>query len=495
MSSPAAITPGMPPPREALGLFRFSRPAADAAWGDPVRAFAGLWAIGMMLSTSKAYGALTLVQGPLAFLLAIGTMGCAVALLFQPSSNRWLAALAAVALARYISDMPVGGNNQTIAAFMNVGILVVLARTPQREVAHESLRQLARGLIAIMYFFGIFHKINIGFLAPDTSCATELYTRLAAPFGLAQNEVGIWGGIWGTLILELIALVALYWRRIFWLGLLVSLPFHYIIPLSGYAWYMDFSSLVFALYALCLPKDAAVIAGTTLSRFIGHLAAPLVRLFPGLPHSLSAMLGTGALFALLLGLAALAGPDARLRLIWSTAFMFAWAAYGGVVMLTVINAALAAMPYRPVPASSIAPWWLHGIPLLFFLTCWSPYLGLKTESSVAMFSNLHTEGGVTNHLVMPAAQPFGYQKRLVTLVDGSDKQFVGSFGKNQQIVEHSLAVHLSKHPQDWVSYISDGRRHDRISWANWPHHRPSWIERSFLIFKPVDWTRPKPCTH
>ena len=35
----------------------------------------------------------------------------------------------------------------------------------------EQLRLVARYLLAIMYFYGIFHKINTDFLNPQVSCA------------------------------------------------------------------------------------------------------------------------------------------------------------------------------------------------------------------------------------------------------------------------------------------------------------------------------------
>ena len=56
-------------------------------------------------------------------------------------------------------------------------------------------------------------------------------------------------------------------------------------------------------------------------------------------------------------------------------------------------------------------------PLLVVLNGMCPYLGLKTDSSFAMFSNLRTEPGFANHLVMPhGPQPFGFQGDLVRLV-------------------------------------------------------------------------------
>jgi len=46
-----------------------------------------------------------------------------------------------------------------------------------------------------------------------------------------------------------------------------------------------------------------------------------------------------------------------------------------------------------------------------------PYLGLKTQATWSMFSNLHVEGGVSNHLLIPASlQPFGYAHDCVTVV-------------------------------------------------------------------------------
>eukprot|EP00908_Phaeocystis_cordata_P001652 Transcript_11787.p1 GENE.Transcript_11787~~Transcript_11787.p1 ORF type:complete len:533 (+),score=199.86 Transcript_11787:229-1827(+) len=45
-----------------------------------------------------------------------------------------------------------------------------------------------------------------------------------------------------------------------------------------------------------------------------------------------------------------------------------------------------------------------------------PYLGYKTVATWAMFSNLHVEGGTTNHWLWPAAwQPFGCCRELATV--------------------------------------------------------------------------------
>lgn len=473
-----------------LRLFDFTRPSEQAAAADPLRAFSVLWAVAMIMGAASGYNDFSLRYGVVPMLLTTGMLATGLVVLLRPGSRVWLAALAAITLARYAAHMPVSSNNQTIAAFMNLAILIVLAR-PQGDT-HEQLRQVARGLLATMYFFGIFHKINTGFLDPVYSCATSLYRPLMSPFGLEDWSFGIWSGIFGTFIVEAIALVALYWRRIFWLGLLVSLPFHYVIPLSGFAYYQDFSSLVFALYSLCLPRDAAAVAGASMNRAATAIGRPLAAWLPA-PFSTLAMGVAG--FLLILAALSVAAPGQSLHHVWWSGFNLMWALWGGAIMLIIINAALAAMPYRPAPPASATPWWLHGLPLLLFLSCWSPYVGLKTESSIAMFSNLHTEGGVSNHLIMPAGPyPFPYQDRLMQVTHVSDPRLAANF-RDRWVVEHTVAMALRRNPNVTIDYVAGGRRYTGISWANWPHSRPNWLERTFLAFKPVYFTRPKPCTH
>ena len=62
------------------------------------------------------------------------------------------------------------------------------------------------------------------------------------------------------------------------------------------------------------------------------------------------------------------------------------------------------------------------VPLLVFLNGAAPHLGLQTTATWAMFSNLRTEGGRSNHFLIPAtAQIFGYQRDVVQIVRSSDE--------------------------------------------------------------------------
>ena len=52
-----------------------------------------------------------------------------------------------------------------------------------------------------------------------------------------------------------------------------------------------------------------------------------------------------------------------------------------------------------------------------FLNGMSPYLGLKTETSFAMYSSLRTEGEWNNHFFMPALRLTDYQDDLVEILE------------------------------------------------------------------------------
>ncbi len=467
---------------------------------DGLIVFAVMWGIAMMLSASSH---ITLLNGDQGMQLALITWAalCSAALLVMfPRKTGLLMLVAGLMSAQYLLRLPASSNNQTIALFMNGAVLSVIGlqmlreRTTQidREMPYEQLRGVARALLAVMYFYGIFHKINTDFLNPDVSCATALYRPLAGPFGLGDNIFGQYLAIISTFVVETIAIVCLYWRRFFWVGLLVSLPFHFIIPLSGYSWYMDFSSLVFALYMLAVPREVASGLYST--------GTSLLRSVPRLRPGISGLLVLGLAWIAALGVAWVIGlqyPDRSLALLWHSAWLLVWGLFGGVSMIFIIRAALLQQPYRVPPNQGHHSRWVYIFPAVLFLSCTSPYLGLKTESSIAMFSNLHTEGGVSNHLLFP--QPpylFDYQSRVTRVIASSDPVLNGrAANPDFGLVEHDIALRLLRNPEMWITYEMDGERFERTSAATYTGHRPSRIEQKLLDFKPVDWKRPKACSH
>jgi hypothetical protein len=442
--------------------------------------------------------------GAMRFFVFWFAISAALFVIIWPRATVALVVLSGVMTALYIVRLPVGSNNKTIGFFMNSGLITIAAvcyaqglrGEALRDALYERIRPIARGLLAVMYFYGIFHKINSDFLDPEVSCAVGLYMPLAAPFGLADSIAGKYLAIAATFVIETITIISLYWRRYFAVGLIFALVFHYIIPISAYSWYMDFSSLVFALYMLSMPKGVSERVYWGSIRMLYPARARWGRpgiLMPGL-----LVVGVASIFVIAL---AAKFPDRDIIQLYHSVWIIIWAVVGGVAMVVIARAALEFLPYGDCPygdgaTSPRQPLWVHGFAIALLLSCLSPYVGLKTESAINMFSNLHTEGGVSNHLLLPKPPYlFDYQKDVVRIVDSSHPWMRSYASGDTQVVEFVVKTFLRDNPTHWVTYLHGNNLLEKKTIADFPTFKPNLLERKLLIFKDVDWRRPKVCTH
>lgn len=491
--------------RSIVGFWRQLRPsishASERIASDGLIAFSPVWAAAAIFSLAGDRGMLVFRDGVLLGLLTWAAIAVSLLLIWRPRWTPLLFLLAGAMLTRYGVAMPVAGNNKMIAAFMNASILAICAHAVLRHNSaadmraniYENMRVAARALLAVMYFYGIFHKINSDFLDPRVSCAVALYMPLADGFGLQHSLTGKYLAIWSTFIVEAIAIVSLYWKRWFAVGLLLALMFHFVIPISVYSWYMDFSSLVLALYILSVPREVS-------ERFYDRCA----RLFRVLRERFGAV-GQALPFGVVIGGAIVVvailslfsrqthiAPSHAYQSVW----VLMWVVYGGVTMLLLAEAALSRLPWQSTPGLR-RPLWVYALPAVLFLACTAPYIGLRTEASIAMFSNLHTEAGQSNHLLMPKPPYlFSYQNDVAMIKASSDPDLQYYADRNFGLVMFSLQERLKKKPQQWVTYELNGIRHEKATAASLGAltHASFW-ERKLLIFKHVDFARPKACTH
>lgn len=478
-----------------------TRDAVDRVAVDGLVAFSPVWAAAAIFSLAGDRNMLLFRDGVLLGSITWCAVAVALLLVWRPRWTQLLGLLAAIMLTRYMIAMPVAGNNKMIAAFMNAGILIIGAHAllrynttaDIRDNIYEHMRVVGRALLAVMYFYGIFHKINTDFLDPRVSCAVALYMPLADGFGLEDNLVGKYLAIWSTFVVEAIAIVALYWKRYFAVGLLLALMFHFVIPISVYSWYMDFSSLVLALYILSVPREVS-------AQFYdrcAHLFRLLRDRFGSVGQALPFGIVIGGAVALVAVLASVSPqPSIAPSHAYQSVWVLMWVVYGGVTMLLLADAALRHLPWRG-PVGPARPLWLYAVPAVLFVISAAPYVGLRTEASIAMFSNLHTEGGTTNHLVI--TQPwdvFPYQRDVAMIKASSDPDLQGYADRNLGLVMFTLNEKLRKKPDHWVTFELNGVRHERATAASLGSHTHAnaW-ERKLLIFKPVDYSRPKVCTH
>jgi hypothetical protein len=132
-----------------------------------------------------------------------------------------------------------------------------------------------------------------------------------------------------------------------------------------------------------------------------------------------------------------------------------------------------------------------------------PYIGLKTDSSFAMFSNLRTEPGFANHLLIPhGPHPFGFQRDLVHIVESSDSMLARSARQHELVPFFTLRARVS-------SLAASGRRNVHVvferggvlydveraeSMAELSRPYPLLVRKT-MKFRPIDPRAPGRCTH
>lgn len=277
-------------------------------------------------------------------------------------------AIVAIALA-----LPAPANHHVLALVASVGLLPIVLRRPRDWI--EPLAAPLRASLMVVYFFAVFHKLNADFFDPSVSCATHLYGKVTQLWtaALPDKSSVATPAIYGTLFAEggILALLAIPRLRIW--GVRLAVVFHLTIATAVF---YDFATFVFALlFAFVVPArpmNALVMA----AGLVGMTAASFIGATQPVKYALWIVAVTPALHALLRRSPA---------------------------------AADAGVPFAEVPR------WAWTVPTMLALNGLTAYLGLKTVANFSMFSNLRTEGGVSNHLVVPAGalEVFPYQRDLV----------------------------------------------------------------------------------
>ena len=129
--------------------------------------------------------------------------------------------------------------------------------------------------------------------------------------------------------------------------------------------------------------------------------------------------------------------------------------------------------------------------VLVFVNGFGPYLGLRTESSFSMFSNLHTENGVSNHLIVPSRiQITNWQRDLVEIVDSNNAELNKTRDNRQLVVFLELCrVRSVEGANFWVQFRTNGilqtfdaRRPETLGTIPMLNA----LERCYLFFRPVE---------
>jgi len=345
---------------------------------------------------------------------------------------------------------------------------------------------IGRWLLLIMYFYGTFHKFNPGFMSMESSCAVPFIAGFPVLRDLLGSGLLEYTAIYGTLILESLAMFLLLSSRTKYLGMLLGMSFHFIIGISGYGTLAHFSAFALALHTLFLPSSFGqrVYNEPLVPRFLR--SATSFRVATVLFITLQVVL------ALHLAITRQGYLVNSLFAVFAVAMMFLVFKYGQMRKQDA--------PYRlksPLFALNILPIW-------FFVHCFSPYIGLGTGGTIAMFSGLRTEGGVSNHyLIRKPIDLFHYQDKIIYIEEATNPSLQEISDGNQGIVMFDFQRHFTSREQLAlpVTLNIGGTRYElndpdsTAAFVNEHFTTQSWLERKYMSFRIVDDVRPKQCRH
>jgi hypothetical protein len=112
----------------------------------------------------------------------------------------------------------------------------------------------------------------------------------------------------------------------------------------------------------------------------------------------------------------------------------------------------------------------------------SPYLGLKTETSFSMFSNLRTEAGEENHLFLPRLDWFELQDDVVEIGASGAPELARFAGTGERLAWFEVRRALDRRRDEGVrvTYRRDGQWVEASS----AEPIPLLLDRT-LVFRPL----------
>ena len=338
--------------------------------------------------------------------------------IFRPSLTSFLA-LIILQLFDATFRMPFTTNHWIFTVFVNATILQVLiflvVRNRTFRIKEDELFNafgpIIRIELIILYFFAVFHKLNSGFFTPATSCATDLLKAQGIDHVIPLSEGLFTVNAYFTLIVECAIPVLLCFRRTVNIGIVIGLFFHFVLSYSTYNAFFDFSSMVFALYCVFMTSG--------FSKSLYRIVQRIKSFIASLSNHFSFRKLIYIMLALVFSLGVLYLLNKWMNSFQAVHLYFFWTIYSiffSVVFILYLRSEKKIQEVDP-PTFRVAHWSFILMPLFVFANGTLPYLGLKTENSYAMFSNLRTEGGETNHYVVPSnVQIFDYQKDVVEII-------------------------------------------------------------------------------
>jgi hypothetical protein len=348
----------------------------------------------------------------------------AFAVLHRPASVGRFMLLLGVLVVELLWWVPVAWNHSVLLGLAGFGILVwwAPAALRRRPAAWElgsvvgSVAWFLRAALIAVWFAAALAKVNSGYLEPLHTCAVWVVQYVP---GAPVDAVPVSWLVAGTLGIEFAVPVLLLIPRLRLAGVALAWVFHLVAALGGHA---AFSGFAFALYLLFFP-------GALAAAVLDVLRQGADRVPPGVRATATRLQRSAVTWIVLAAawlvgvnlLQLLSGPWTSRALRWGATLPYlVWALAGAVVVVLALRRTtdLGDLRLHAPNGRQVVLLLCLGVLLV---NAASPYVGLKTRYSFTMYSNLRTEPGFHNHLLVPERlRVFDLQDDLVMVADTDD---------------------------------------------------------------------------
>lgn len=447
--------------------------------------------------------------------------------LVRPGSTMGFAAFVLASSLRGLEKMPFMANHIFFELVLSLTMLAAFVTLALRK---RSLRvdgaewfalfaPVVRFQIAILYFFAVLHKLNTDYFDPEVSCGSRLLTLLMDRFGLDAQTFDVRQlSIVGTLLVETAIPLGLLLTRTRMAALALAVGFHYMLGFLPHEGLPSFSGMLFGLFVLFFPDSFL----PTLTGWLDERRRQFAFVWQGpdgkpsrqrisLAVAVAAFVIGGLGLALLLidtefdqrRQRTLLGFDlnqaqAYLDRVSLVAFVLCGTAY--IVMLTRCYRSVRGFRYGEIAGFWGRPSWIWALCLVTLLAGFGPYLGLRTQISFSMFSNLRTEDR-HNHLFIPGNwHLFGQQRDMLQVLSGLPPRVLANGPTFQVNAIEFRRVFAEAKPGTTVTYLRNGEVRTIVKGEPHPRDRDlakplGFWERKYWLFRFIETAGPRQCRH
>jgi hypothetical protein len=410
-----------------------------------LRLFVVAWACAHLVHLIRHPSQMT--EGLAGALSLIGFLA-AVVVLLRPSDSRWFALMTLMGTLHTAFLLPFVVNHAVILSLINLTVLTGWIRSrawraPTSVEWFTRVEPFLRLSLILAYGSAALAKLNPDFFSLPGSCAVALYNLGAVGMPWAGFQPGIWIA-YVVAGIELAIPALLFMARTRAYGILLALLFHLALVIGPYSPGRGFTWLLYALLVPFLATQTAQDYANELDRIRSKVQAVHRWAMPAvivMPLAVAAFI-TWAL-----------GQTHMMQLRWTLPLALA--------IVLVVHIAPRVWRDRNLrlapPAFAIRGLSQWTLAVLLLMNAASPYIGGKTITAFTMYSNISTEGGVSNHLFIPRLPITTSQDDLVEIVESEVPYLQWVTTQNLLITWHELRREMTANPDSPLVYVRDGK--------------------------------------